>query len=308
MRSVDNEAGMMLSAPSYDRLLFMAVAALARGVPLLGYITLYNALSAHRPSDVHRIQKDKWAPPDLVKAASWKAFTDQTIVQIPLLWFSYDLFTWIGAPALDSELPRLRTVVEHILFFIVTCDTITYWTHRMLHQPYFYSTFHKQHHEFHTNHPLASTYFSFVDDLLTGRCCNLHNVSFLVLKKYFVAGTVPTLFGPIFLRSHVMVVLLWVAIRICETSEAHLSYLFKNSFFSVFGRPADFHDFHHSHNTGNFGSFFTFWDWLCGTERAYYQWKRSKEGPWPQYLKILYCVQNVMQGLLLCFIFRKYFG
>ena len=29
------------------------------------------------------------------------------------------------------------------------------------------------------------------------------------------------------------------------------------------------HDFHHSHNIGAFGTMTCFWDWVCGTDKAY---------------------------------------
>lgn len=101
-------------------------------------------------------------------------------------------------------------------------------------------------------------------------CCLLHHYD------VYHIGTIPTMFGPIILRSHVAVTFCWVALRICETAEAHFSFSNKYSVFQL-GRPTDFHDFHHSHNMGNFGSFFTFWDKLCGTDAAYNDFNQKKK-------------------------------
>lgn len=148
---------------------------MARGLPLLIYVCTYHFMSSSSSSISntfahYRFQGNTKPPRSLVEKAAKQALFDQLIMQRPLLWFSYDLFTWIGAPSLTSSLPSLTTVLLHFVFFLFSCDTLTYWAHRLLHHPKLYATFHKQHHEFHANHPLASAYFHFVDDLLTGTC------------------------------------------------------------------------------------------------------------------------------------------
>lgn len=246
---------MNLNATS-ERLYFMLLAFLTREIPFLLYL-LASYIYAAFPSvfDQYRIQKAKDPPQELINKALRQALFDHTIMQIPLLWFSYDLFLYIGCPQLNDPFPSIQTAFLHFAIFIVLCDTLTYWAHRALHHPALYARFHKQHHEFIVSHTVTSSYFSPLDDFLT--------------------GVIPTLCGPLLLRSHVGIVFLWIALRICETSESHSGYALPFSIFYL-GRPADWHDYHHSHNIGNFAPFFTFWDVVCGTDVSYRNYKRKK--------------------------------
>ena len=141
---------------------------------------------------------------------------------------------------------------------MVMTDTLLYWIHRSFHHPSLYR-FHKQHHEYKSPIPISSEYYSIAEEVGT--------------------GFIPTLSGPLLLgRSmHMGVLLLWVAFRVCESADAHSGYdlPFPLSVFSLpyIGRPADRHYFHHSVNVGNFGAFFCFWDWLCGTDVKWREWR-----------------------------------
>ena len=117
-----------------------------------------------------------------------------------------------------------------------------------MHLPFLYARFHKQHHEFHSTVAISSEYLSVVEEITT--------------------GVIPTLCGPLFLKAHMGVIILWVAIRVAESADAHCGYALPWSVFA-WGRPGDRHDYHHSQNDGNFGAFFTFWDWVCGTDKKY---------------------------------------
>ena len=169
-------------------------------------------------------------------------------IQLPVVYFAFDLFKLRGLNMDTSLWPSWFEVAWQFAFFMVVCDTLLYWFHRMLHLPMFYARFHKQHHEFKAPIPVSSEYFSFFEEVGT--------------------GFIPTLGGAIFLghRVHIITLVLWIAFRISESSEAHLGY--DLGYWSVFslGRPANRHFLHHSVNTGNFGAFFTFWDKVCGTE------------------------------------------
>jgi hypothetical protein len=37
------------------------------------------------------------------------------------------------------------------------------------------------------------------------------------------------------------------------------------------------HDFHHSHNVGAYGTMTCFWDWICGTDKAYREYYARKK-------------------------------
>ena len=69
-------------------------------------------------------------------------------------------------------------------------------------------------------------------------------------------------------------------------TEAHSGYDLPYDPFNrgVFHGGSRRHDFHHSHGggpdgvgtTGCYGSLFPFWDWLCGTDRSYHEWRRKR--------------------------------
>ena len=60
-----------------------------------------------------------------------------------------------------------------MFLLIVGCDTMFYWTHRLLHVPPLYAWFHKQHHEYKASTVWASEYFGIVDMV---RACVLARV------------------------------------------------------------------------------------------------------------------------------------
>ena len=82
-------------------------------------------------------------------------------------------------------------------------------------------------------------------------------------------------------------------LRIWKTCDGHSGLFLPFSPWNVVSRDnARVHDFHHSQNRGSFGSFFhvrawhvmapplnmQVWDWLCGTDRAYHEWKHKQSG------------------------------
>ena len=49
---------------------------------------------------------------------------------------------------MDMPIPGFLQVFQQYSLALVFLDAAFYWSHRMLHTPYFYKTVHKQHHEF----------------------------------------------------------------------------------------------------------------------------------------------------------------
>ena len=79
--------------------------------------------------------------------------------------------------------------------------------------------------------------------------------------------------------SHIAVLWIWLALRLCETVDTHSSYSFDWSptKFLPFLNGASRHDFHHSHNTGCFGALTPFWDWLMGTDATFKEFERERQ-------------------------------
>lgn len=149
-----------------DRLLFMLLGFAAHDGPLVAYHLACRALRSSGWCSQYLIQS-RAPPPELMSKAIRQIAFGHIVLQLPLLWFAYDLFEWAGMPQLNAPWPSMWTIALQFCFFMVVCDTALYWAHRSLHHRLLYATFHKQHHDFKSNDALASEYFSPVEELLT---------------------------------------------------------------------------------------------------------------------------------------------
>lgn len=213
--------------------------------------------------EASRIQPGKHPERTLIKEALRDLFVGHFLVN-PVL---AGLVVWplfknrmVSLSESVKTFPSWKEFLLHFLVFIAVEDTIFYWTHRLLHESkWLYRNIHKQHHRFKTNVGIASEWANPVESLL--------------------GNTLPTLIGPYLMKSHPYTMFSWIAYRVLETINAHSGYNLKwvpfNWFPAVLG-GADRHDFHHSHNVGAYGSQTKFWDWICGTDKAYWEWRRGK--------------------------------
>lgn len=160
----------------------------------------------------------------------------------------------------DENMPDIREILVTLAIAIAVNDTLFYWAHRIFHYPFLYKYVHSKHHRFQTSIGIAAEFAHPIESIF--------------------ANSIPTVLGPMLYGPHYITFLIWLAIRIFETLDAHSGYRIPFSPFEgwlPFGGGADRHDFHHSHNQGNFGSFFIFWDWICGTDKPYNEWKKNGE-------------------------------
>lgn len=190
----------------------------------------------------------------LIKQCIRDNFIGHLIVAPLAAYFGYPIFQSFGM-SMTAPLPPIQIILRDFIVFIAVNDTMFYWAHRMLHHASIYKYIHKQHHEFKTPIGISSKYAHPIEDI--------------------IANTLPTILGPIFMGTHAYVFWLWLFIRLLETIDAHSGYSFPLSPFHAlpFQGGAERHDFHHSHNVGCFGSFTIFWDWICGTDQAFLEWK-----------------------------------
>lgn len=244
-------------AASFDsnRLCFISLAFLALALPLVLYTFVCEYLRANGLCKEYLIQGEVQPDTSLVKKAKNHVAFSHCVTHIPMLWFAYDFLLYIGCDNLFTPMPPWTIIFRDFVVFLIACDTFLYWGHRTLHHKLFYTRFHKQHHEFKANIPVSSEYFTMVEEVVT--------------------GLIPTLLGPVLMRSHLMVIIFWLFVRVCESTDAHCGYDFPFSPFAL-GRPGDRHDFHHSHNIGNYSAFFCFWDQICGTDAAYKDYKKKQ--------------------------------
>ena len=140
------------------------------------------------------------------------------------------------------------------ILLMVAHDTWFYWTHRLLHRPWWFVRFHATHHR--SVHPTPWAAYSF------------HPVEALIQSLFYVimVHAVPMHDGMLFTFLLVMIVrntlghcayevMPWRA-----TTLGPLRWLLTNSQ----------HHYHHSTGQGNLGLYFTWWDRWMGTENRSY--------------------------------------
>jgi sterol desaturase/sphingolipid hydroxylase (fatty acid hydroxylase superfamily) len=188
------------------------------------------------------------------------ALLGQFVVRPLLLYLTFPIFERTGMGIDVTELPSLRRLLVELALCTQIDDMLFYWFHRTLHHPMVYKHVHKQHHRYHNTHVLATEYAHPVEDGL---------------------NAIATMAGPLVLGSHMAISGLYPALKLWQSVDAHsgINLPFPLSPWSPL-QPLDCasaHSFHHSHNAGMYGGYTRFWDWLCGTDRAYHDHLRQAE-------------------------------
>lgn len=138
---------------------------------------------------------------------------------------------------------------------IIVHDAYFYWSHRMMHDPKLFKTFHRLHHRSVTPTPFAAYAFSTPEALVM--------TAFMPLWLFFVptSGTVIFAFLMFMIIRNVM-------------GHAGLELMprwWLNTPLTRWINTTTHHDLHHSGRFNrNYGLYFTFWDKLCGTEHESY--------------------------------------
>lgn len=142
-----------------------------------------------------------------------------------------------------------------LIAMIVAQDAYFYWTHRAMHHPRLFRTFHRTHHKSHTPTPWAAYAFDAPEALV--------HVAFVP----FWVALVPM---------HDFAIYLFVTYQIVRNVIGHAGVEVS----PVSGRPSRLsgwlsttthHDLHHQNAHTNFALYFTWWDRWMGTEHPEYQ-------------------------------------
>ena len=141
-----------------------------------------------------------------------------------------------------------------LVLMIAGQDAYIYWTHRWMHRPRWFRTFHRRHHKSHNPSPFTAYSFDFGEAALM--------VAFVVLWPLVV----PTPWG---------VVPLFMLHQIFRNTLIHAGYELMPA--RSDGRPlldafttTVHHDLHHAQAGWNYAPWFTWWDRWMGTEHPEY--------------------------------------
>ena len=163
-----------------------------------------------------------------------------------------------GKTKLETSLdkfPSSTEIVLQIAFCLAIEDFLFYWSHRLLHTKWLYSTVHKVHHENRISFGAASEY--------------AHPV------EYVIGNVVPFAMGPKLLGSsfHLVTMWMWMMFRVSLTIDGHSGYDFPWAPWRIipFSTGGKYHDYHHAEFIGNYSSSIQLWDYVFDNNKAYYR-------------------------------------
>lgn len=227
---------------------------------LLSNFALNVIYSAKHPYfEQFKIESEPWpwetdaAAYKLLRNSLGKCFIIDNFIIVPLLNFMSVYKGSLNVNLDPLDYPSSFEIITQFIFCLLLSDFAFYFSHRLLHSPWFYKTIHIKHHE-------ANVTFGWI-----ATCA--HPIEFLF------GNLLPSVLGMTILgnRSHIITKYLWNYMKIIDTTDVHCGYEFPWSPFRLLpmSASAKYHSFHHLHNTGNFSGFFTFWDSLFGTNQRY---------------------------------------
>lgn len=167
---------------------------------------------------------------------------------MPALFYIFNSF---GHVEVFGPRPSWSIILFQIGLFILSEDTIFFWTHYLFHTPWLYQKIHKKHHVY----TQPSSFTAVLSD------------PFEAIQTQFAMWFMPVFLG----NTHVFTLALWVTLRAYQTFLAHsgydMPYITTQYWFPEWMPGALAHDFHHQHSNWSYGSFFSVWDHLMGTHR-----------------------------------------
>ena len=159
-----------------------------------------------------------------------------------------------------------------LIAMILAHDAYIYWTHRWMHHPKAFRTFHRRHHKSHNPSPFTAYSFDIAEALV--------NVAFVFAWPMIFPTPWP-------------VIGLFMLHQIFRNTLLHSGYELMPA--RADGRPwLDFltttthHDLHHAQAGYNYGAWFTWWDRWMGTEHPEYLARYAKVAWRPRFPKPLF--------------------
>ncbi|KAJ5155323.1 hypothetical protein N7492_008126 [Penicillium capsulatum] len=139
----------------------------------------------------------------------------------------------------DASLPSLFEFIRDFVISLLLREALFYYSHRLLHAPYFYVRIHKKHHKFTAPIALAAQFAHPIEQIF--------------------ANALPISLPPQLLGSHVLTFWVFLGYELFMTATVHSGYDF-------FNNKAKMHDLHHEKFNLNYGSIGLL-DWIHGTNK-----------------------------------------
>ncbi|KAL5336575.1 fatty acid hydroxylase superfamily-domain-containing protein [Aspergillus crustosus] len=215
----------------------LLVQLIAFWIPSICYLSLdyiFPAFSqAHKiqPAPKQPTQSDIW---DCVKVVTRNQLLGSAF-HFTLLHLSKGTPTYILTPTLPTFLELCRDFTICLLLR----EALFYYSHRLLHKPFFYARIHKLHHRFTAPIALSAQYAH-------------------PLEQIF-ANALPISLPPRLLGNHIVTFWVFLAWELFGTATVHSGYDF-------FKGKTRMHDLHHEKFNLNYGSI-GLCDWIHGTDR-----------------------------------------
>jgi methylsterol monooxygenase len=239
-----------------DRAVFVLYTFAVHELVYLSLALLVLALHASGALDRYLLQPMTPLDWKQARACLWELLTRAGLGQLPVLWMLYPAFASMGM-TIGGPLPSAGVIVRDVLLSFLFTDTSFYWAHRALHHPLLYKRFHKKHHEWKKSAGINTEYAHPLEHM---------------------SNVLTTIGGSFLLGSHILVMWAYLAFRLVETVDAHSGFeLPASPFTNEWMCGSRMHDFHHSKNVGCYGTYTIFWDWLCGTDKAFLEHQRKRE-------------------------------
>jgi sterol desaturase/sphingolipid hydroxylase (fatty acid hydroxylase superfamily) len=182
------------------------------------------------------------------------AYSMLTVLIFAATGFGIFLLKQAGYTQLYADLSKFGWLywVLSVALAIVLQDAYFYWTHRLLHQRWWFRHVHRVHHL--STHPTPWAAYAF------------HPAEALMHAAFFVllVVTIPL---------HHAAAFAFLAHMIVRNCIGHSGFEVLPWRLATRGwlrwlTTVTHHHFHHARNGGNYGLYFTWWDRLCGTEDA----------------------------------------
>ncbi|KAJ5683500.1 hypothetical protein N7462_006665 [Penicillium macrosclerotiorum] len=209
-------------------------------IPSIGYLLLDTLAPAF--SQRHKIQPAPKQPTSTDIARCFLVVTQNQILSSVLHLGLIYITEKAGSKSsyrVEASLPAAAELARDFLISLLLREAMFYYSHRLLHLPYFYRRIHKKHHKFTAPIALAAQFAHPIEQIF--------------------ANALPISLPPQLLRSHVLTFWIFLSWELFNTATVHSGYDF-------FHNKAKMHDLHHEKFNLNYGSIGLL-DWVHGTDK-----------------------------------------